>query len=119
MARRSSVPVKPPRPEVLAFLQAIKENPDDDAPRLVLADWLEERGDLRGEFVRLQCQRAQREREGVAVRPDRRETKLLEKHKAEWLGLLAEKGISTEFHGGLVTVAGPARKLLSKRVAAM
>ena len=30
-----------------AFLQAIRENPDDDAPRLIYADWLEERGDPR------------------------------------------------------------------------
>lgn len=28
---------------------------DDDAPRLVLADWLTEQGDPRGEFIQLQC----------------------------------------------------------------
>ena len=38
-----------------AFLQAIVEAPDDDTPRLIYADWLEERGDPRGEFIRLQC----------------------------------------------------------------
>src|SRR4051812_42241662 len=36
--------------------------PGDDAPRLVLADWLEENGGeadrARGEFIRLQCQLA-------------------------------------------------------------
>ncbi len=37
------------------FLEAICENPDDDVPRLVYADWLEERGDPRGEFIRIQC----------------------------------------------------------------
>jgi uncharacterized protein (TIGR02996 family) len=37
------------------LLQAIHEDPDDDVPRLVLADWLEEQGDTRGEFIRLQC----------------------------------------------------------------
>ena len=37
-----------------AFLQAIIDNPDDDAPRLIYADWLEERGDPRGEFIRVQ-----------------------------------------------------------------
>ncbi|MBI1829849.1 MAG: TIGR02996 domain-containing protein [Planctomycetes bacterium] len=41
-----------------AFLQPILDNPDDDLPRLVFADWLEERGDPRGHFIRLQCQRA-------------------------------------------------------------
>lgn len=38
-----------------AFLKAILDDPDDDAPRLLMADWLEERGDLRGEFIRVQC----------------------------------------------------------------
>jgi uncharacterized protein (TIGR02996 family) len=41
-----------------AFLRAIREAPDDDGPRLVYADWLEERGDPRGEFIRVQCARA-------------------------------------------------------------
>jgi uncharacterized protein (TIGR02996 family) len=38
-------------PDRDAFLRMIQENPDDDAPRLVLADWLEERGDPQGEFI--------------------------------------------------------------------
>jgi uncharacterized protein (TIGR02996 family) len=37
------------------FLRAIQKNPEDDAFRLVYADWLEERGDLRGEYLRLAC----------------------------------------------------------------
>jgi uncharacterized protein (TIGR02996 family) len=36
-----------------AFLQAIIENPNDDTLRLIYADWLEERGDPRGAFLRL------------------------------------------------------------------
>ena len=36
-----------------AFLQAIQEHPADTALRLVFADWLEERGDVRGELIRL------------------------------------------------------------------
>src|SRR5580658_8218580 len=39
--------------EEAAFLQAMQENPEDTALRLVFADWLEERGDSRGELVRL------------------------------------------------------------------
>ena len=39
-----------------AFLQAIRTAPDDDAPRLLYADWLEERGDPRGARpIRVQC----------------------------------------------------------------
>src|SRR4051794_25062384 len=38
------------------FLTAICRSPDDDAPRLVYADWLEEHGDPeRAEFIRVQC----------------------------------------------------------------
>ena len=37
-----------------AFIQAILADPTDDSPRLVYADWLEERSDLRGEFLRIQ-----------------------------------------------------------------
>jgi uncharacterized protein (TIGR02996 family) len=36
------------------LLRAIHENPADDTPWLVLADWLEEQGDPRAELVRLQ-----------------------------------------------------------------
>lgn len=49
------MPMSAPRPEVLALLQDIKRNPDDNTPRLIFADWLEENGDPRGEFVRVQC----------------------------------------------------------------
>ena len=36
-----------------AFLQAMQEHPEDNASRLIFADWLEERGDPRGELIRL------------------------------------------------------------------
>jgi uncharacterized protein (TIGR02996 family) len=36
-----------------AFLQAMQENPEDTALRLVFADWLEEHVDPRGELMRL------------------------------------------------------------------
>jgi uncharacterized protein (TIGR02996 family) len=39
--------------EERAFLKAILERPDDDASKLVYADWLEEQGDPRGEYLRL------------------------------------------------------------------
>jgi uncharacterized protein (TIGR02996 family) len=37
------------------FIQAILADPDDASIRLVYADWLEERGDPRGEFLRLEA----------------------------------------------------------------
>src|SRR4051812_41868891 len=48
-----------PRPELLGLLAACKERPDEDGPRLVLADWLEENGESdRAAFVRAQVRRA-------------------------------------------------------------
>lgn len=44
-----------------AFLASIAENVEDDAPRLIYADWLEERGQHeRAEFIRVQCELAKR-----------------------------------------------------------
>ncbi|MEO1995758.1 MAG: TIGR02996 domain-containing protein, partial [Planctomycetaceae bacterium] len=40
------------------FLRDIRDDPDDLGPRLVFADWLEERGDSRAEFIRLDCEMA-------------------------------------------------------------
>lgn len=46
-------------PDHTPFLTAIASNPDDDLPRLVYADWLDEHGDPdRSEFIRLQCHTA-------------------------------------------------------------
>ena len=46
--------------EDAAFLNAILERPDDDLPRLVYADYLEETGDAgRAEFIRVQIELAQ------------------------------------------------------------
>jgi uncharacterized protein (TIGR02996 family) len=44
---------------VEGFLRAIAEEPWDDAHRLILADWLDERGASdRAQFIRLQCRQA-------------------------------------------------------------
>jgi uncharacterized protein (TIGR02996 family) len=39
-----------------AFIRAIQRDPEDDDARLVYADWLEQRGDPRGELLRLDVQ---------------------------------------------------------------
>ena len=43
-------------PAESAFVDAIRETPDDRTLRLVYADWLDEAGDSRGELIRLQCE---------------------------------------------------------------
>jgi uncharacterized protein (TIGR02996 family) len=69
-----------------AFLQAIMEDPDDDASRLVYADWLDEHGDAdRAEFIRVQVELARPPEDGPrrdALR--RRERRLLRDHRAAW-----------------------------------
>jgi uncharacterized protein (TIGR02996 family) len=42
-----------------AFLDAIRESPDDDTPRLVYADWLDDHDEpARATFIRVQCELA-------------------------------------------------------------
>ena len=40
------------------FIAEIHANEHDDTPRLVYADWLEDRGDSRAEYLRLECELA-------------------------------------------------------------
>lgn len=42
--------------EVGQFCQSIIEEMEDSFPRLILADWFQERGDLRGELIRVECE---------------------------------------------------------------
>ncbi|HEX4608880.1 MAG TPA: TIGR02996 domain-containing protein [Urbifossiella sp.] len=39
-----------------AFLAAVRADPDAETPRLVYADWLADRNDLRGEYIRLRAE---------------------------------------------------------------
>lgn len=52
----SADPLALPRSELLALLDAVKDHPDDDTPRLVLADWLDEQDNPldaeRAKFIR-------------------------------------------------------------------
>src|SRR4051794_40513367 len=69
-----------------AFLEAIREAPEDDAVRLVYADWLEDEGQVdRAEFIRLQCELARLgpgDPKGVKLR--KRERALLKQHETDW-----------------------------------
>jgi uncharacterized protein (TIGR02996 family) len=104
---------------VLAFLAAVKESPEDDTPRLVLADWLQEHGDAtdqaRGEFIRVQCQLARLPaadpRRGDLAR---RERELLDAHAPAWLGPLWGKSGRFGFRRGLHHAYVIARTLLSR-----
>jgi uncharacterized protein (TIGR02996 family) len=71
------------------FLLAILEAPRDDALRLAYADWLEERGDARGEFIRIQYELAGLKRtDSRWSRLWVRELSLILAYKDEWFGPL-------------------------------
>jgi uncharacterized protein (TIGR02996 family) len=90
--------------EYEAFLRAIAASPEDDAPRLVFSDWLEENGDPhRAEFIRVQCELAssklaKKRRHALRVR----ERALLDARRQEWcqeIGLPVE---DVSFERGLI-----------------
>src|SRR5262245_7614105 len=70
-----------------AFLDAIRAEPDDDASRLIFADWLEENGEgERAEFIRLQIALARGRPVGADAEEARKEVgRLLTIHRREWL----------------------------------
>src|SRR3954464_7715872 len=94
------------------FLQDILANPDDDAPRLIYADWLEEDGGAEGRdraaFIRLQCERARLpEGDPKAARLKTRERKLLKPHAAAWAPPLPVGAKATpQFRRGFVEHVG-------------
>jgi uncharacterized protein (TIGR02996 family) len=86
------------------FLSDICEHPDEDAPRLVYADWLEDHGrPLQGEFIRSQILLARLpeddpRREELEVRG----RVLLEGHEHEWVGPLPPAVIGRTFERGFL-----------------
>jgi uncharacterized protein (TIGR02996 family) len=69
---------------------ALVENPDDLAAHAAYADYLQEQGDPRGEFIQVQLA-LEDEGKSTAERKklQKREKELLKKHGREWLGELA------------------------------
>jgi len=68
-----------------ALHRAICENPDEDTPRLVFADWLDEHDEPeRAEFIRLQIEIAQLPEGKKKQKRQVREKELLDAHKEVW-----------------------------------
>lgn len=79
-----------------ALESALVENPDDLATHYAYADYLQELGDPRGEFIQLQLaledtQRSEPERRKLQERAK----ELLQEHQREWLGILADDLLTT------------------------
>jgi uncharacterized protein (TIGR02996 family) len=82
----------------------IAEHPDDDTPRLIYADWLEDHGDeAQAEFIRVQIRRSRLPLEDLE-QPTlaRREAQLLARYEARWAGDLAEIAIGWTFSRGFI-----------------
>lgn len=103
MAKRRTATTPMPGDQA-ALLDAVVQNPDDDAPRLLYADWLQQNGDPdRAEFIRLQCEAAR-----LLDCPERRErtasaAALLERCRPRWLADLGSGFTNPVFVRGFVT----------------
>ncbi len=104
-----------------AFLQAIRDAPGDDVPRLVYADWLEENGQPeRAELIRTQLELSR----GEGARGDRlallrRLRDLVVRHRGQWLGPLAEWAPDAVFERGFVERVTLRARTLVKVAAAL
>jgi uncharacterized protein (TIGR02996 family) len=104
--------------KLAGFLDALLDDPDDEASRLIFADWLQDQPDealaARGEFLRVQTLLArwvpdldQR----LALQASARQ--LLAKHWDAWLGPLELFARDGSFDRGLLRLALPTNRFLS------
>jgi len=101
-----------------AFLQAIRDNPEDDTVRLIYADWLQERGEATGgaraELIRVQCALVRNGEGPERLSLRQREQELLLQYQAEWERPLHRLGCYCTFERGFVTgVRVEARKFMT------
>jgi uncharacterized protein (TIGR02996 family) len=91
------------------LLDAIRERPDDDLPRLALGDWCMEQPDeatqARGEFIQLRCRAARLAPEDPArLALELRSRHLRERYERQWLGSIAKGVRGWDFDRGLVVI---------------
>ena len=89
--------------EDLIHLAAVR--PDDPMPRLVFADWCEERDAERAEFVRLACQAEPADKPRIE--------ELLRSRGKDWAGDLRGHAHAWHFHQGLITLVEGDENLLA------
>jgi uncharacterized protein (TIGR02996 family) len=101
--------------EVLALLADVKEAPEDDTRRLILADWLEEHGESeRAELLRLQCAADRLPyNDPHKEQLEQRQEELLTSQRAVWLGPLRKRGLRYSFKRRLLHVYCEAEGLLA------
>lgn len=88
------------------FLQDIHANPDDDNPRLILADYLTEHDDPRGELIRVQCEKGSLDPDDLrALELGLEEDRLIRKHGKAWRDG-SPRGLKIDFERGMTVVSG-------------
>jgi uncharacterized protein (TIGR02996 family) len=115
MPRRPSATVAAPSAEVLGLLQDVRAHYEDDAPRLVLADWLDDHGEPdRAELIRLSLERAKLPAysQGKLLG---QEAGLWERRKDDWLGAVAGRLDCYWAERGLFAWEATAARFLSAR----
>jgi uncharacterized protein (TIGR02996 family) len=102
-----------------AFLHDVCEHPDDDAPRLVYADWLDEHGEAdRAEFIRVECELEHTEEYSPRWRQlSARQLALIRAHKKEWVKPFKGWTYSTRFRCGFVETVMVSQKQFTARAA--
>lgn len=108
------------------LLAAVIAHPDDDVPRLVLADWLDEHGESeRAEFIRVQielnsCQYTVNDPRWQYLRS--RQQVLLHQHRRHWMapfymkdGPLHDRVIHAEFVRGFIEIVWMAASTFVQR----
>jgi uncharacterized protein (TIGR02996 family) len=104
-------------PELKVLLSEVKALPDDDTPRLILADWLQDHGDPRGEFIHLQVVRHHlADDDPRRVEMYQRECQILRRHSFDWLGPLADHAGSWTFTRGFIALLARAERFLNRAV---
>ncbi len=97
--------MNPSRPDIPgAFLADITAHPDDDTPRLILADWLDDHGESeRAEFIRLQVESSRLgENDPRSVALDARAEAILAERENDWLGKWTDRLVRWTFRRGFL-----------------
>lgn len=93
------------------LFNAIVENPDDIALRLIYADWCDERGDERGEFIRIQCELARQSNSAAATQAlQQRQAQLLDQYRRDWNGAVHRRLAKTPVCNRVHTRRGAIRR---------
>jgi uncharacterized protein (TIGR02996 family) len=87
-------------------IREIRRDPDSDAPRLVCADWLIDRGDLRGDYIVIACRHDALPHDSVEQQALRDQLLQFKPQTAEWVkplvALGAKRGPDAAFTRGFV-----------------